>query len=1008
MAAGGSESSLEALAQERLDLERQFAELVATVAPQEEAPVHLIPEMPATSEPLVAAQVLWSSMPADDLAESIATLAWRHYRHRSSPPSRCFRPRAGPVREDAPGVLPASTAPIVESTFMFGPEEVRLAAASESVPDGWWTEALPWRTETRVAADQDTTAAVERRWFEPEMDTTEVVADETTTPVQTAALMPFGSELAEPAVATSDLAPDDDVVEWADEAISPAGEYRLFADIAPVDSHEDVEVEPAEADAAVGLHWADDAPVLAGFDEVPAELVRSRPSIATSSADQTPVGGEAAEPVGDDPLFADIAPIVLDDAADVEVGTRRGRCAGRPALGRRGAGARGGRRGSGRAGRGRRGAGRVLPDGRCRRSPPRDAGRAGVAPAVAVDAMESADGTPDGDEAAAPVDDDPLLSDIAPIVLDDAAVEAELAEADAPVDLHQADEAQVLAELDEVAVEPVADVVAQDESFLTADAAAALLETQDEPGVAPAVAVDATASADGTPGGDEAAAPAGDDRLFSDIAPIVLDDAAVEAETAEADAPVALHRADEAPVLAELDEVPVELVADVVAQDESFLTADAAAALLETQDEPGVAPAVAVDATASADGNPRGDEAVASTSEYRLFADIAPAALQEDADVDAPSADALFGSHHVDSAPVTAAASLLSREATEDTTPDWRHAFMGGTPVEAPVAEETPTSSAPESAAPSWPEPPLALEALEPSIEPAPLAAEDPEPWDAFAPELAAEPEPLPQPRPEEPAQPEPVANVPDIVPTVVIVDDGPDRDAWDDLPSEALSILAEPEHAAVVAPDTQMTASVARKKKKRSRRKKGVQADAFDMPPAIAAEVVPADGGGRAPDARTECDRRRGAVRGDGERVVAARARGADLDAAGRSRHQANACSGAGDRPGRAARGDESDKRARAEPDDASGRAAAIVSRLDGRSRPPRHGNRIVGRPARARGLGCVRTGDPCRRDARPRGPRVAPGATGHHVDGRWHRAGTGRGLAGGAVRTTRDWCGA
>ncbi len=66
--------TLDAIARERVDLERQFADIVAAVAPVDDGPVHLIPETPATSEPLVDARVLWSSMPADPDCDPVAAV----------------------------------------------------------------------------------------------------------------------------------------------------------------------------------------------------------------------------------------------------------------------------------------------------------------------------------------------------------------------------------------------------------------------------------------------------------------------------------------------------------------------------------------------------------------------------------------------------------------------------------------------------------------------------------------------------------------------------------------------------------------------------------------------------------------------------------------------------------------------------------------------------------------------------------------------------------------------
>ena len=732
-------------------------------------------------------------MPADDLAESIETVP-----EALSPPQFAIEPprptsehvewsafARWPVEPgadlqesatDAAGVLAASMTPLVEAILVPvpAPEDVRPAAAAESVPAGWWTDALPWRTETPAAADQDIASAVESPWCEatsvPECEAAdespssvpvecvdEIAApplhDEPAAAIDAAAddgdaavhevlatvFMPVVSELPETAVAVDTVAPVDDVredasavecepgvgedfgylsleavdaraamveavavdtpvelptqpdastdeVAWphpdiddvvavaavedglVDEATSPAGEYRLFADIAPVVSHEEAEAEPAETEAPAGLYWADDAPLLTGFGEVPEE-----PVAEVVALDEAPLAADAVVPVDEDRPSADIAPVVL----------------------------------------------------------------------------------------------------------------------------------------------------------------------QDEEGVAPAAAFDATGVVDETPGGDEVAASWGEDPLSSDIAPVVPEDVA-----------------DAAPEFAGVDEALAEASVEVVADDETDLTAYTAAALVETQDEE----SVAVDATGVPDENPSGDEAAAPAGEYRLFGDIEPAALQEDADIEAPDADALFGSHHVDSAPVTAAASLLAREATENTTPDWRHAFLSSTLVEAPVAEGTRSSFGAESEPMPWTEPPLALEAPELSTEPAPQAADAPA-TDPCVPDLADEPEPPLQPRPAEPAQHSLSATVADLVPTLVIVDDGPDRDAWDDLRSEVSEIQDVPEYAAViVAPDAQIetaereddvavaptpvsvpTASVARKKKKRSRRKKGGQADALDMAPAVIADVVPA-----------------------------------------------------------------------------------------------------------------------------------------------------------------------
>ncbi|WP_239489136.1 PEGA domain-containing protein [Luteitalea sp. TBR-22] len=175
--------SLETLEQERRELQQQFASLVDAVAPPiDAAPVHLIPETPPTSEPLVDERVRWSSMPAADLTDVPAT------------PERSAEvateeldvlPTLGAVVEDlASGpadeavVAPAdpALAPVplelehaelqvpdetellsdelpfrVEPIVVIAPVEPAPSAAIEHVPADWWREALPWRDEDHAA-----------------------------------------------------------------------------------------------------------------------------------------------------------------------------------------------------------------------------------------------------------------------------------------------------------------------------------------------------------------------------------------------------------------------------------------------------------------------------------------------------------------------------------------------------------------------------------------------------------------------------------------------------------------------------------------------------------------------------------------------------------------------------------------------------------------------------------------------------------------------------------------
>ena len=162
------EPALDAIAQERLDLERQFAALVDTVAPADDASVHLIPETPLTSEPLVDARVLWSSMPAEvtDLAPTSVD---------SDAADTAHAVPAGGVAvdeepDDAAAILPndapehvadvvVDVTPEAREVFAWGepvvaapPDDPLRSTPIEHAPSAWWRAALPWRVEEQATA----------------------------------------------------------------------------------------------------------------------------------------------------------------------------------------------------------------------------------------------------------------------------------------------------------------------------------------------------------------------------------------------------------------------------------------------------------------------------------------------------------------------------------------------------------------------------------------------------------------------------------------------------------------------------------------------------------------------------------------------------------------------------------------------------------------------------------------------------------------------------------------
>ncbi|HTV02538.1 MAG TPA: PEGA domain-containing protein, partial [Luteitalea sp.] len=138
---------LDVIAQERVDLERQLAALVDAVAPPAAA-VRLIPETPATAEPLVDARVLWSSMPGADALETTVS---------DNPTSTDVASRDGAADEQAAThVEPFVFAPIaIQRT-----DDAAPAAALDAVPSEWWREALPWRDEAATTVETSDTDAV--------------------------------------------------------------------------------------------------------------------------------------------------------------------------------------------------------------------------------------------------------------------------------------------------------------------------------------------------------------------------------------------------------------------------------------------------------------------------------------------------------------------------------------------------------------------------------------------------------------------------------------------------------------------------------------------------------------------------------------------------------------------------------------------------------------------------------------------------------------------------------
>jgi len=228
------EPSLEAIAQERVDLERQFAELLDSVAPADEGPadeepVALVPPRPETSEPLVDVRVMWSSMPATDIVDDTvgesAGQTGEDILTSEDGTEPLIEPLVQPLVETF-GQIDASVEP-VEST----------EASVET--SGWWREALPWRTDVADATAVSTESMVaptpvfeEAVAIEPVPAFDEVVAVESVSAIEALPLV-------EPE-------PEPDVVAEIDEE-----PFELLAAAVVEPSDELVGAEVADVEAAI-------------------------------------------------------------------------------------------------------------------------------------------------------------------------------------------------------------------------------------------------------------------------------------------------------------------------------------------------------------------------------------------------------------------------------------------------------------------------------------------------------------------------------------------------------------------------------------------------------------------------------------------------------------------------------------------------------------------------------------------------------------------------------------
>ena len=257
-----ADASLGALAQERLDLERQFADLVASVAPAEAAPLRLVPEVPATSEPLVDMRVRWSSMPVEvtleescAVDESSATAEALAEPLELSHESLTAEPQPVPEALPAPLAIERTEALAIDAdatpeTFAFErivvqvPEEPAPAAAIDHVPADWWREALPWRDEAAgTAADAPVIELAGPACESPaEIQVTAASAsiDEAVTSALVSTDVPAETEVSASAYVTADASDPPSPFELKDGRQLLASSAAVEPDAIPVDNESDL------------------------------------------------------------------------------------------------------------------------------------------------------------------------------------------------------------------------------------------------------------------------------------------------------------------------------------------------------------------------------------------------------------------------------------------------------------------------------------------------------------------------------------------------------------------------------------------------------------------------------------------------------------------------------------------------------------------------------------------------------------------------------------------------
>lgn len=808
---------LDALAQERLDLERQFAELVASVAPPAtDQAVHLIPETPATSEPLVDARVLWSSMPAVDEPDTTATI------EPAAPPSEdvvllAAIEAAVPADDDA-RVPFADTSVFsrlgldagTEPGHVVAEEEPRPAAAIEHVPAEWWKEALPWRDEREpdvealgssanddlaVEGDTDAERVAETA---PQGEAVPVMAADATGALTVLDLEPAAlvESATEPAMvvdaAVVEEPQDDDVAVVTAPYVEPAVmEDEHATDVAEV-------ADPAEV--------VDDAPAMVTVADAVdvVDIVEAESAVALNDSaamiDEALAADVAHVP---DPVHvaeaADLTTVVVDvteavDVVEVEL---------------------------------------TGPDENV----------AGVAdePAdevvAAFDVQEAAEHGLVGDLAAAPEGLD--AADVDAALEDRASVEAspavDITDVLDPVEQDgRQDDEPVAAVVDAIGMAALESAIA-DVAGLPHDT----LDVVDAPVVEAAALAEPETVVEVLTFHDERIdVPVGVDTDLELTPAPPADDVTSFAQDVEAAAVVPEQDAAEpADVMAAIaveescdDVTAPPLVAEAVdeAEPEPEIAAVSlvdAIAEITADHAPEEASIAAADASAMPDVSVGGDDAMAPVSGYRLFGDIEPILLSQDDEPAPPTADSLFGARPVDDAPSLAAASLLSHAPGGDDARDWRSSFLGS-----PRGEDTPEATGggfftgqPLSASSFDAEPLIELDPVAdpavswldvasaqgidddrfvvsdatPAPDVAPAPVEEPAPVDE---RVAAADADVPAPAPpqdlpldppadtppvESPARIEMPAFFPETVPEVVIVDDGRDGNAWDDLPSE-------------------------------------------------------------------------------------------------------------------------------------------------------------------------------------------------------------------------------